>query len=153
MFYLSVFLLLVEIMLTVQKHHFLGILTALAILAIFALNFFNEAYIKVVLGLILTSVISDVMWLVLSFGQYWAPGSITTLPRLYPGLLRLVLLGVIIVSFIKVVLGLILLSYRNVQEEGSVNCCCCEINVIPQSGPFGMGDVNRPDSFFEPRMM
>ena len=41
MFFLSVFLLLIEMAITLQKHHYLGILTTLAILAIFALNYFN----------------------------------------------------------------------------------------------------------------
>lgn len=70
MFFLGVLLLLVEIAVTVQKHHFLGLLTALAVLAIFALNFFNEAYIQLTLVLLTTSVISDVVWLALSFGVH-----------------------------------------------------------------------------------
>ena len=68
MFCLAVVLLLVEIAITVQKHHFLGILAALSILAIFALNFFNSPYIKVVLGVVITSVVSDIVWLAFSFG-------------------------------------------------------------------------------------
>ena len=53
-------------------------------------------------------------------------------------------------AFMKVLVTLVLFSYINAQDEGTVNCGCCEITVFPQSGPFGREE--RPDSFFDPNM-
>ena len=55
-------------LLMLQKHHFLGVLSALFVLGIFTLNYFNTPYVQLLLGMLGTSIVLDLIWFALSFG-------------------------------------------------------------------------------------
>ena len=50
------------------KDHFLGMMTLLAIIGIYFLNYFDKLYMRVCILSIITSVIFDVIWLLTMSG-------------------------------------------------------------------------------------
>lgn len=68
LFLLSMIYLLLELLLMTHKYHFYSLLCALALLAIFGLNYFDKLYIKFVIVLLLVGVILDFLWLIFKGG-------------------------------------------------------------------------------------
>lgn len=61
---LSVIILLWEIVLIFHKHHFFNLLIMLFVLAIYFLNYFDRNYIKFILIGLGSSVLLDILWLI-----------------------------------------------------------------------------------------
>mgnify|MGYP000848970831 FL=1 len=68
LFLLSMAYLLLELLLMTHKNHFYSILCALALLAIFGLNYFDKLYIKFVIVLLLLGIVLDFFWLIFKGG-------------------------------------------------------------------------------------
>lgn len=51
-----------------HKFHFLSMLCALALVAIFGLNYFDRLYIRFVILLLLGSIVMDFIWLIMKAG-------------------------------------------------------------------------------------
>lgn len=68
LFLLSMAYLLLELLLMTHKFHFYSLLCALALLAVFGLNYFDKLYIKFVIVLLLVGVVLDCFWLFFKAG-------------------------------------------------------------------------------------
>lgn len=60
--------LFLELILMTHKFHFLSMLCALALVAIFGLNYFDRLYIRFVILLLLGSIVMDFIWLIMKAG-------------------------------------------------------------------------------------
>lgn len=60
--------LFVELLLMTHKFHFLSLLCALALVAIFGLNYFDRQYIRFIILLLLLAIITDFIWLIIKAG-------------------------------------------------------------------------------------
>ena len=96
-----------------HKYHFYSLLCALALLAIFGLNYFDKLYIKFVIVLLLVGIILDFFWLIFKAGDLWSPGAFGHDSKLNSAWYKLIVLMLLGEIFLKVVIALILLSYRN----------------------------------------
>jgi hypothetical protein len=67
-FYLGLLVLALELFITIHKYHFVTLLTAIAVLAIFGLNYFDKSYIKLVLGMLIISVLLEIFWILSYMG-------------------------------------------------------------------------------------
>lgn len=68
LFLLTMSLFFLELLLINHKYHFLTILCALALVAIFGLNYFDEMYIRLVMILLGLSLLLDFIWLFVRAG-------------------------------------------------------------------------------------
>ncbi len=61
--FITIFMLVTELVLMFQKNHFLNLLCIFAVLSIFFLNYFDQNYMKFLLILLVTTFICDIVWL------------------------------------------------------------------------------------------
>lgn len=85
-----------------HKHHFYSLLTYLSIFAIFFLGYFDLHYMRFVKINLLVSTVLDLVWLVVSFGEYWSPVAETQHSSLQWGYLKFVLFFVLALAIFKV---------------------------------------------------
>lgn len=128
LFLLSMIYLLLELLLMTHKFHFYSLLCALALLAIFGLNYFDKLYIKFVIVLLLVGSILDFFWLMFKSGvpifimqEIWSPSRFGHDSQLNSAWYKLIVLMLVGEIFLKLVIALILLSYRNNKEVESMN--------------------------------
>ena len=67
-FYLAMLVFFLELLVMLHKPHFHTLLAAIAVLAIFGLNYFDKGYIRVTLGILAISTIMDVFWVLFYTG-------------------------------------------------------------------------------------
>ena len=67
-FYLGLLVFALELLISIHKLHFVSLLTILAVLAIFGLNYFDQNYIKLVLGMLIASVTLELLWVLFYMG-------------------------------------------------------------------------------------
>lgn len=63
-FWLSFLLLLNEMLMMLTKYHFFGVMVALTIMSLFFLRYFEGTFNKVVLGMVVLSIVLDIVWVV-----------------------------------------------------------------------------------------
>lgn len=89
-----------------HKHHFLSLLAYLAVFGIFFLGYFDQHYIRFVLITLVVSVLLDLAWLFVNFGEYWSPRAETQHSSLQWAFLKFILFFVLALAFFKVHLAL-----------------------------------------------
>lgn len=62
--YLGLLLFFLELFVMMHKYHFLTLLSSIAVLSIFLLNYFDKKYISLTLGILAASLLLDLFWIV-----------------------------------------------------------------------------------------
>jgi hypothetical protein len=63
-FWTGALLVIIEMFMMLGRYHFLGLMAALAVIAMFVLNLFSNSYNRLILVTMLVSVGFDITWLV-----------------------------------------------------------------------------------------
>ncbi len=106
-FILTSLLAFLEIIVMFQKHHFYSLLAYLSIYAIFFLGYFDLHYMRFVKINLVVSALLDIVWIFVSFSEYWNPVAQTQHSSLQWAYLKFVLFFVIALAFFKVSFHLI----------------------------------------------
>jgi len=60
-------------MMVFDKYDFLNLIVVTSLLSIYFLGVFDKLYVRMTLGLIVTSIVMDIVWLILYAGIKWNP--------------------------------------------------------------------------------
>lgn len=85
-----------------NKHHFFNLLVFTLIFLIFAQNFFDKTYMKVVLISTAVSILLDFVWLIVHSTNFWNPYAETQHSTLQNGFLKFTYFMVICTMIAKV---------------------------------------------------
>ena len=123
-FYLGMLLLILELFVALSRPNLLGIMTTLALLAIFWLNYFDGCYNKFVMVMLLLSSGFDVMWMLLRMNYFCNIGIFSHYSELQrPVHLANAITTLMVNAVLKIVLAAMLIPYRNGPRNAETVTC------------------------------
>ena len=123
-FYLGMLLLILELFVALSRPNLLGIMIALALLAIFWLNYFDGCYNKFVMVMLLLSSGFDVMWMLLRMNYFCNIGIFSHYSELQrPVHLANAITTLMVNAVLKIVLAAMLIPYRNGPRNAETVTC------------------------------
>lgn len=77
------------------------------------MNFFDKVYIRLTLGLIIISIILDIVWLIMYAKNKWSPNQVSNTSIYELGYNRFIVFFTILLIPLKIGIFLLLAKYRN----------------------------------------
>lgn len=110
-----------------QKTDFLNVLSLItqllfycSVLLIFIIINVDRTYIRVTLGILIMSVVTDLLWMAVYAGKLWSPPTLSEYPRMTETFRRVCLVVTFTLIFGKLFIGMLLLKYRDIERPMDV---------------------------------
>lgn len=91
-----------------------------SVLLIFIIVNVDQVYIRVTLGILLTSVLTDTLWMAMYAGKLWSPPTASEYPQFTETFRRICLIVTLVLLFGKLFIGALLFRYRNLERPMDV---------------------------------